>query len=212
MHRGENPKTLPDGTVRWFEWTNRALFDDAGQVIGYQTVGRDITEPGGRGGDRAPARGAAPAREATALGSLLAGVAHELNNPLSVVVGRALLLEEDVNDPRHAASLAKLRVAAERCGRIVKTFLAMARAKPQQRRPVSANRLIDAALDLAGYGLRSAGVEVERDFEPDLPPVSADGETSSTRCSSTSCSTPSRRCATRRSRDGSCSPAARAAG
>ena len=90
------------------------------------------------------------------------------------MVGRALLLEEDVNDPRHAASLAKLRVAAERCGRIVKTFLAMARAKPQQRRPVSANRLIDAALDLAGYGLRSAGVEVERDFEPDLPPVSAD--------------------------------------
>jgi two-component system NtrC family sensor kinase len=90
------------------------------------------------------------------------------------VVGRALLLEEDVTDPRLAASLAKLRVAAERCGKIVKTFLAMARAKPQQRRPVSANVLIGAALDLAGYGLRSGGVEVVRDLAPDLPPVSAD--------------------------------------
>ncbi|RZL35901.1 MAG: PAS domain S-box protein, partial [Rubrivivax sp.] len=112
----------------------------------------------------------------TAMGSLLAGVAHELNNPLSIVMGRASLLAEKMSDSPLAADAQRIHDAAERCGRIVRTFLNMARSRPANRSEVALNELATAAIDMLAYVLRSHGIAVTLDLLPGLPPVKADAD------------------------------------
>jgi two-component system NtrC family sensor kinase len=110
-----------------------------------------------------------------AMGQLLAGVAHELSSPLSVVTGRASLLYEQLAGTPPADQAAKIVDAAARCGRIVTNFLALARQHPPERESVRLNQVVRDALELLAYQLRVDSVQVHLDLADELPVLWADG-------------------------------------
>ena len=108
------------------------------------------------------------------MGALLAGVSHELNNPLAAIVGQAEMLQEDSVGTPFETRGRKIGAAAERCARIVQTFLAMARQKDAQRSLVDLNDVVATALEITEYGLRTAGHWMSGSLGSMLPKVLGD--------------------------------------
>jgi signal transduction histidine kinase/CheY-like chemotaxis protein len=109
-----------------------------------------------------------------ALGMLLANVAHELNNPLSVATMEVDNLTEARSDEAQAEELETLRQAIERCNRVVQSFLALARQQPIARSAVALNALVDDVLVLLRHTLEADGIDLELHLEGDLPLLDVD--------------------------------------
>jgi two-component system NtrC family sensor kinase len=109
-----------------------------------------------------------------AMGTLLAGVAHELNNPLTVVMHQATLLQRSlIDDPRQART-DKILQAVRSCSRIIDNFLALARHEPPRRVPVGVNDVVEAAMDLVSYALRIDNIDIAVDLARELPNILGD--------------------------------------
>jgi PAS domain S-box-containing protein len=149
--------------------------DHQGSIIGIIGIARDITERKHSEEQFQRQRDALYQSEKLAtMGQLLAGVAHELNNPLSVVMGQAALLRQSVRNKRQMERAEKIVQAAERCARIVNNFLALARQRPPERHPVQMNQVVREAVELLAYPLRVDSVEVVWELAAEVPVLWAD--------------------------------------
>jgi two-component system NtrC family sensor kinase len=109
-----------------------------------------------------------------AMGSLLASVAHELNNPLSVIMVQAELLGPELKEGALGERMKAISQSAERCVHLVRNFLALARQNPPQRTQVSLNAVVEDVLELLSYALRVDNIEVVWRPAAELPLLWAD--------------------------------------
>lgn len=108
------------------------------------------------------------------IGEFIAGVAHELNNPLTSVMGFSELLQKANVDAQHKRHLEMIHKCALRCQKIVQALLGFARRSAPERKVVCLNSLIEAALEILHYQLRTSNVETILDLAPHLPQAMVD--------------------------------------
>lgn len=173
----EHRIVLPDGAVRWFQRTDRAIFGENKRIFEFQSVGRDIT-------DRkkmeeqiqvAQTQLAQAARLAT-LGELSSGVAHQINNPLTTIIADAQLLLRDLPAAAPGRDSAEaIEKAGWRLLEVVQRLLEFSRPATDTLQSLSVNGTIQRALVLVGAQITSVGVSLETELVEGLPSVRGNG-------------------------------------
>ena len=157
------------GDWRRIRFNFSPLADETGKIEGVVLSGRDVTEL------KRLEEQLIQAEKLAAMGQMLAGVAHELNNPLTAILGVTELLREGHTDVE--ATKRQLEIThrqARRAARIVQNLLEFSRPASPQKKSVDLNSIIDRTLQLHEHSLRRNNVEVDFRSQPDFPGVIAD--------------------------------------
>ncbi len=150
------------------EITASPIFDEKGEVVGTVHIAEDITER------KKIQEQLIVTDRLSSVGELASGIAHELNNPLTGVIGFAqLLLEKDVSDDVRE-DIRVIYGEAQRAAQVVKGLLTFARKHTPVKQLVNINSIIDKVLELRAYEQRVSNIQVNTRFPPDLPEIMAD--------------------------------------
>ncbi len=150
------------------EITVDAVYDEQGTFTGAVHFLRDITEA------KRLRQQLTQSEKMVAVGQLVAGVAHEINNPLTGVIGYAQLLQSRDIDERARKDAEGIYREAERAGRIVRHLLSFARKHQPERIMVDINAVLRDSVELKEYELRVNNVLIETDLAAGLPMTVAD--------------------------------------
>lgn len=165
----------------WHEWTTRAIFDTERRLIEYQSVGRDIT-PQREAEARLREQEAVLAHVSrlSTMGELVAGIAHEVNQPLYSITNFAKASSNVLANAEHIdLELLRqwnddIRLAAQRAGEIIKRLRAFVRRAEAERQPADINEIVAESVELVGFEARRRQVQVELQLAEKLPSVAVD--------------------------------------
>ncbi|HMD32510.1 MAG TPA: PAS domain S-box protein, partial [Candidatus Acidoferrales bacterium] len=169
MDNFEIPVLRPDGKTGQFSVNLSPMRGEQGTVDSIVAVMTDIT-------DAATLQAKlVHAEKMATVGNLVSGVAHEVNNPLTAILGFTDLLLENPDIPEAAKSdLQVVLQEAQRTKVIVQNLLSFARQAPAQRQAVQVTSVLRHTLKLRSYDFSSHGVEVEERFDARLPEIVGD--------------------------------------
>ncbi len=157
------------GEWRRIRFNFSPLADEKGNIEGVVLSGRDVTDL------KRLEEQLIQAEKLAAMGQMLAGVAHELNNPLTAILGvTELLRERQGADDSTKRQLELTHRQARRAARIVQNLLEFSRPASPQKKPVDLNNLLERTLQLHEHSLRRNNIEVDFHLQPDLPGVIGD--------------------------------------
>ncbi|HEV1994728.1 MAG TPA: PAS domain S-box protein [Candidatus Acidoferrum sp.] len=157
------------GDWRRIRFNFSPLSDEKGSIEGVVLSGRDVTDL------KRLEEQLIQAEKLAAMGQMLAGVAHELNNPLTAILGvTELLREREGTDDSTKRQLELTHRQARRAARIVQNLLEFSRPASPQKKPLDLNNLLDRTLQLQEHSLRRNNIEVDFHPQADLPGVIGD--------------------------------------
>ncbi len=162
------PCNRHDGSVHYYHTVKSPIFDDAGNVVMTVGVSRDITTT------RAAEMALLQASKMASLGEMAGGVAHEINNPLAIIQGRAFnLLQCLKQDPSNVAKLTdfaqSIVTTTERIAKIVRGLRSFARdGEKDPRQPERLLRLLSDTLELCRERIRNHGIELRLEPVPEV--------------------------------------------
>jgi PAS domain S-box-containing protein len=160
-----------DGTVLNVLITASAILDESGNFAGCEGTARDVTEL------RRATEGLIETQKMATVGQLAAGVAHEVNTPLLVILANAQLLKDEF--PEDSETYEDLKVIEEQtkiCGRIVADLLDFSRQTESVMDTIDINQTIEDVLAVMEHSLELERIYIIRHFESDLPSLSGDAE------------------------------------
>jgi two-component system NtrC family sensor kinase len=141
---------------------------DSGNVVGLLGIVRDMSE------EKLLIEQLVQQEKLAAIGQLVSGVAHELNNPLASVMAFSQLVLANPDDAERDESLRTIHAEAKRAAKIVSNLLTFARQHPPQRTTTPVNEVISSVLEMRRYALAVHGVELDVRLESSLPAIWAD--------------------------------------
>jgi len=176
--RAEFRFLLKDGSVRYIESQGNVIRDAAGRVERLVVVSRDVTErKKSEAKERLLQEELEQSDRLKSLGQTLAGVAHELNNPLTGIIGFCELLLHDravQNQPRLRQDIDEIFQQSQRCRRIIRDISTFARRHKPSKNFIDINRLVRESLRLEAYQFRTQNIKIQTHLAHHLPHTMAD--------------------------------------